>query len=187
MRIIGSIETTLVALASFALIVFAQVSQAEAESVLLTGGDWILTSFCEGKYKCSTVKVASGSEVARIEFPYAPVSAKETGGVIEVLYSCGAECSATYFILANNYLSGPYSLVESVDYKKGTLLSVGSREFSVFKFTPEIKDAIKVVKVDMPSGTTLPSRVISSKLVNNTYFVDFKGEGDRRIRISIEQ
>ncbi|MGE9762727.1 hypothetical protein [Pseudomonas sp. PDM20] len=182
MKIIDSIKISV-----FALTTMMLMANADAEQTLLTGGGWTLSSDCESMYKCSTIKSSGGGELARIDFPYAPVSARETRGVIEVLYSCGTECSATYFILSNNSISGPYSLVDSIDYEKGTLLSVGKRDFKLYRFLPPTKSAIKVVNVDIPKNTTLPSRVIGSRLVNHVYLVRVKGKNDKIENIRIDQ
>lgn len=182
MKIIDSIKTSL-----FALTALTSVAHADTEPPLLSGTNWTLTSICETKHKCSTVKTSDSNELARINFPYAPVSAKDTDGIIEVLYSCGVECSATYFILPNNTTSGPYSLVDTIDYEKGTLLSISGREFKIFRFSPAVKGAIKSVKADIPDDTTLPSRVISTKLIDHTYSIIFRDKENNERHIDIEQ
>ena len=182
MKIIDSIKTSL-----FALTALASVVHADAEPPLLSGTNWILTTVCEEKYKCSTIKASGSNELARIDFPYSPVSAKDTDGTIEVLYSCGTECSATYFILPDNTTSGPYALVETIDYEKGTLLSISKEEFKIFKFSPAVKGAIKSVKADIPNDTTLPSRLIKTKLINHTYSITFIDKDNNERHIEIEQ
>lgn len=182
MKITDSIKTSL-----FALIAFASVVHADAEPPLLSGKNWTLTSICEKQYKCSTVKASDSNELARIDFPFAPVSAKETNGTIEILYSCETECSATYFILPDNTTSGPYPLVDTIDYEKGTLLSLSKREFKIFKFSPAVKGAIKSVIADIPDDATLPSRVIEIKLINHTYSINFMDKYNNERHIVIEQ
>ena len=182
MKIIDSVKASL-----FALTAFTSVVYADAEPPLLSGTNWTLTSVCETKHKCSTVKANGPIELARINFPYAPVSAKDTDGVIEILYSCGIECSATYFILPDNKTSGPYPLVDTVDYKKGTLLSISSREFKIFKFSPAVKGAIKSVKADIPEDTTLPSRVVKTELNDHIYSIIFRDKDNHERHIDIEQ
>lgn len=182
MKIIGSIKNSL-----FALTAFASVANADAEPPLLSGTNWTLTSICETKHKCRTVKASGSNELARIDFPYAPVSAKDTDGIIEILYSCGTECSATYFILPSNTTSGPYPLVDTIDYEKGSLLSFSKREFKIFKFSPAVKGAIKTVKADIPDDATLPSRVIETKLADHTYSITFRDKDNNERNIDIEQ
>ncbi len=182
MKIIDSIKTSLIALTTF-----ASAIHADAEPPLLSGTSWTLTSICETKYKCSTVKARDSNKLAIIDFPYTPVSAKETDGTIEILYSCGTECSATYFILPDNTTSGPYPLVDTIDYEKGTLLILSKREFKIFKFSPAVKGAIKSVKADIPDDATLPSRVIETKLVDHTYSITFRDKYNNEKHIDIEQ
>ena len=182
MKIIDSIKISF-----FALTAFASTANADPEPPLLSGTNWILTNICEKTYKCSTVKTSGPNELARINFPYAPASAKETDGTIEILYSCGTECSATYFILPDNTTSGPYPLVDTIDYEKCTLLSLSKREFKIFKFSPAVKGAIKSVKADIPDDSTLPSRVIDVKLIDHTYSITFMDKDNHKMHIDIEQ
>ncbi|MCC6075358.1 hypothetical protein ACFPTX_12860 [Pseudomonas sp. GCM10022188] len=170
-----------------ALTAFISMVHADAEPPLLSGTYWTLTSVRETKHKCSTVKANSSIELARINFPYAPVSAKDTDGIIEILYSCGTECSITYLILPDNKTSGPYSLVDTVDYKKGTLLSISRRELKIFKFPPAVKGAIKSVKADIPKDATLPSRVVETKLNYHIYSIIFRDKDNHERHIDIEQ
>lgn len=182
MKIINPIKNSL-----FTLTALTSLVHADAEPPLLSGTNWTLTSVCETKHKCSIVKASGSKKLARIDFPYAPVAAKETDGTIEILYSCGTECSATYFILPDNTTSGPYPLVDTIDYEKGTLLSLSKREFKIFKFSPAAKGAIKSVKADIPDDATLPSRVIETKLVDHTYSITFMDKDNNEKHIDIEQ
>ncbi|AGI22641.1 hypothetical protein H681_03795 [Pseudomonas sp. ATCC 13867] len=162
-------------------------AHADTGQPLLRGATWTLTSSCEAKYKCSTIKADGSTELARVEFPYEPVSAKENNGTIEILYSCGTECSATYFILPDNSTSGPYSLVTSIDYEKGTLLSLSKNEIRLFRFAPAEKSAIKSIHVKIPENSTLPSRLVDSQLSNHTYSITYKDASNRKTSITIEQ
>jgi hypothetical protein len=133
--------------------------------------------------ECSIFLIKNKRRKFLLKDPSPPAAMEIDKGVILLSFSCGTECSATYFYSVKRGLSGPFPLVLDKNMAENMVLSVVNNTVCVFHIYDKQKGhspAIARIKLDLPRGDDIVLAINDTKAIPGGFSIDYTDSNGKK-------
>ncbi|VWC76407.1 hypothetical protein BLA9940_04483 [Burkholderia aenigmatica] len=101
-----------------------------------------------------------------------------------MVFSCGTQCSATYFYSEENGLGGPFPFVEAYDVDRGVVLLSEKNPLPMYSIFSKNSRVVGEIDLNLPKGVEAFASIERVVVNDHRFIVSYVDRGGSVVKIS---
>lgn len=160
---------------------------ADEEMISLRGSSTKIKVRCRNESEgldCEIYVVRGGGERKILTFPGRPNIISVSSGVFVLAFSCGTQCSATYFYNNKNELGGPFPFVEAYDVSRGVVLLSERNPLPMYYIFSKNSRVVGEIYLNLPNGVEAFSSIKRVVVDDHRFIVSYIDRSGSVVKVS---